>query len=153
MSGEGVNLTSVAVFVAFVSLSLFITWWAAKRTHSTDEFYTAGAKITGVQNGLALAGELATETGGNPFFVAEMLRSLIESGAITFDETARRWNVDLTAVPSLPESVLEVIEHRVDRLLQLLAGEPELKAAIEKEAWKRRVEEPEAFETIGFQVQ
>ena len=67
-------------------------------------------------DGLALAGELATETGGNPFFVAEMLRSLIESGAITFDETAGRWSVDLAAVTSLPESVREVIEHRIDRL-------------------------------------
>ena len=45
-------------------------------------------------DGLALAGGLATETGGNPFFVGEILRNLIESGAITFDETARRWSVD-----------------------------------------------------------
>jgi predicted ATPase len=67
-------------------------------------------------DGLSLAGELATETGGNPFFVGEMLRSLIESGAITYDETAARWSVDLAAVSSLPESVREVIEHRVDRL-------------------------------------
>ncbi|MGI9261667.1 MAG: sodium:solute symporter family transporter, partial [Woeseiaceae bacterium] len=57
MTGEGVNITSVSVFVAFVSLSLFITWWAAKRTRSTDDFYTAGSKITGMQNGLALAGD------------------------------------------------------------------------------------------------
>ena len=67
-------------------------------------------------DGLALAGELAAETGGNPFFVAEMLRSLIESGAITYDETAGRWNVDLAAVTSLPESVREVVERRIDRL-------------------------------------
>jgi len=53
----GANLTAIAVFVGFVSLSLFITWWAARRTRSTDEFYTAGSKITGVQNGLALAGD------------------------------------------------------------------------------------------------
>ena len=65
---------------------------------------------------LALAGELATETGGNPFFVGEILRSLIESGAITFDEAAGRWGVDLAAVTSLPESVREVIERRIDRL-------------------------------------
>lgn len=65
---------------------------------------------------LALAGELATETGGNPFFVGEILRSLIESGAITFDEAAARWSVDLAAVASLPESVRDVIEHRIDRL-------------------------------------
>jgi cation/acetate symporter len=57
MNGDGTNLTAIAVFVAFVSLSLFITWWAARRTHSTDEFYTAGSKITGFQNGLALAGD------------------------------------------------------------------------------------------------
>jgi len=54
---DGVNITAISVFVAFVSLSLIITWWAAKRTHSTNDFYTAGSKITGVQNGLALAGD------------------------------------------------------------------------------------------------
>jgi class 3 adenylate cyclase/tetratricopeptide (TPR) repeat protein len=67
-------------------------------------------------DGLALAGGLATETGGNPFFVGEILRNLIESGAITFDETARRWSVDPVAMSSLPESVREVVEHRIDRL-------------------------------------
>jgi class 3 adenylate cyclase len=67
-------------------------------------------------DGLALAGGLATETGGNPFFVGEILRNLIESGAITFDETARRWSVDQAAMSSLPESVREVVEHRIDRL-------------------------------------
>ena len=67
-------------------------------------------------DGLALAGGLATETGGNPFFVGEILRNLTESGAITFDETARRWSIDDTAIKSLPESVREVVEHRIDRL-------------------------------------
>lgn len=67
-------------------------------------------------DGLALAGGLATETGGNPFFVGEILRNLIESGSITFDETARRWIVDQAAMTSLPESVREVVEHRIDRL-------------------------------------
>ena len=67
-------------------------------------------------DGLALAGGLATETGGNPFFVGEILRNLIESAAITFDETARRWSVDQVAMTSLPESVREVVEDRIDRL-------------------------------------
>ena len=67
-------------------------------------------------DGLALAGGLATETGGNPFFAGEILRNLIESGAITFNETAHRWSVDRAAVSSLPESVREVVEHRIDRL-------------------------------------
>ncbi len=65
---------------------------------------------------LALAGGLATETGGNPFFVGEILRNLTESGAITFDEATGRWSVDRSALSSLPESVREVIEHRIDRL-------------------------------------
>jgi class 3 adenylate cyclase len=67
-------------------------------------------------DGLALAGGLATETGGNPFFVGEILRNLIESGAITFDETVRRWSVDRATTINLPESVREVVEHRIDRL-------------------------------------
>jgi cation/acetate symporter len=57
VSGEDTNLTAIVVFVGFVALSLLITWWAARRTHSTSEFYTAGSKITGLQNGLALAGD------------------------------------------------------------------------------------------------
>ena len=57
MSGDGTNLTAIAVFIGFVAVSLAVTWWAARRTHSTDEFYTAGSKITGMQNGLALAGD------------------------------------------------------------------------------------------------
>lgn len=57
MIGGGTNLTAIAVFIAFVTLSLIITWWSARRTHSTGDFYTAGGQITGFQNGLALAGD------------------------------------------------------------------------------------------------
>ena len=57
MNEASVNVTAIAVFIAFVSLSLLITWWAARRTHSVGEFYTAGSRITGFQNGLALAGD------------------------------------------------------------------------------------------------
>lgn len=57
MSGSGLNITAIFVFIAFIAGSLGITWWAAKRTRSTGEFYTAGSKITGAQNGFALAGD------------------------------------------------------------------------------------------------
>ena len=80
------------------------------------ELLSAGAGHELDADGLALAGELATETGGNPFFVGEILRNLIEAGALTFDEAAGRWNVDLAAVSSMPESVREVIERRIGRL-------------------------------------
>ena len=51
------NVVAILQFLAFVALSLAITWVAARRTRSTDHFYTAGRQITGLQNGLALAGD------------------------------------------------------------------------------------------------
>jgi len=57
MMSADTNITAILVFVLFVSASLIITWWAARHTHSAGEFYTAGGKITGFQNGLALAGD------------------------------------------------------------------------------------------------
>ncbi|MBN3724471.1 cation/acetate symporter ActP [Burkholderia sp. Ac-20379] len=52
-----VNPTVVAMFLAFVAATLGITWWAAARTRSMTDFYTAGGRISGFQNGLALAGD------------------------------------------------------------------------------------------------
>src|SRR5574340_1640371 len=51
------NPTAIMFFVAFVISTLGITWWAAKRTRTTKDFYAAGRSITGFQNGLALAGD------------------------------------------------------------------------------------------------
>ncbi len=52
-----VNVTAIILFLAFVVLTLGITYWAAKRTKSTNDFYAAGGKITGFQNGLAISGD------------------------------------------------------------------------------------------------
>ena len=46
------------------------------------------------EEGVALAGEIAAETDGNPFFVGEILRNLAESGLVVFDEGRGRWQVD-----------------------------------------------------------
>ena len=51
------NPLAIAFFMLFVVSSLGITYWAAQRTKSTAEFYTAGGNISGFQNGLALAGD------------------------------------------------------------------------------------------------
>jgi cation/acetate symporter len=51
------NPVAIAFFLAFVVLTLVITYWAAKRTRTTKEFYAAGRSVTGFQNGLALAGD------------------------------------------------------------------------------------------------
>ncbi|WP_264048218.1 cation/acetate symporter ActP [Methylobacterium flocculans] len=54
---SGLNLTAIGLFLAFALLTLWITWKAAQRTKSTDDFYAAGGNITGFQNGLAIAGD------------------------------------------------------------------------------------------------
>lgn len=51
------NWVAISMFAAFVILTLFITKWAARRTRSAADFYTAGGSITGFQNGLAIAGD------------------------------------------------------------------------------------------------
>ncbi len=51
------NWTAITMFGLFVLLTLWITKWAASRTRSTADFYTAGGGITGFQNGLAIAGD------------------------------------------------------------------------------------------------
>ena len=51
------NPTAIAGFLLFVSATLAITYWASRRTKTTEHFYTAGRSITGFQNGLALAGD------------------------------------------------------------------------------------------------
>ncbi len=54
---QAINWTAICMFSVFVLLTLFITKWAAARTKSAADFYTAGGGITGFQNGLAIAGD------------------------------------------------------------------------------------------------
>lgn len=54
---RGLNLNAIVMFVAFVAVTLVITYWAARRTRSAADFYAAGGGITGFQNGLAIAGD------------------------------------------------------------------------------------------------
>ena len=51
------NWVAIGMFGAFVAATLWITKWAATRTKSAADFYTAGGGITGFQNGLAIAGD------------------------------------------------------------------------------------------------
>ena len=54
---QATNWTAIGMFGAFVVFTLFITKWAAAKTKSAADFYTAGGGITGFQNGLAIAGD------------------------------------------------------------------------------------------------
>ena len=51
------NWVAISMFAVFVIGTLYITKWAASKTKSAADFYTAGGGITGFQNGLAIAGD------------------------------------------------------------------------------------------------
>jgi cation/acetate symporter len=55
-SGNG-RATAIPLFLGIVAVTLAITAWAAKRSRSPLEFYTAGSAIEGWQNGFAIAGD------------------------------------------------------------------------------------------------
>jgi len=54
---QSTNWTAIAMFGIFVAFTLWITKWAAGKTKTAADFYTAGGGITGFQNGLAIAGD------------------------------------------------------------------------------------------------
>ncbi len=51
------NPVAIGFFLLFIALTMGVTYWAARRTKSTHDFYAAGGGITAVQNGFALAGD------------------------------------------------------------------------------------------------
>ena len=60
---------------------------------------------SGVEISADLADELAGRTGGNPFFLAEVVRSLAAAGALS-DRRADAWT-------TVPTAVLDVVRHRL----------------------------------------
>ena len=54
---QPLNISAIIMFVLFVGATLCITYWASKRNKSAADYYAAGGKITGSQNGLAIAGD------------------------------------------------------------------------------------------------
>ncbi|HEC85806.1 MAG TPA: cation acetate symporter, partial [Thioploca sp.] len=54
---QPLNIAAIVMFFLFVAATLGITYWAAQRTKTAKDFYTAGGGITGLQNGLAISGD------------------------------------------------------------------------------------------------
>jgi cation/acetate symporter len=54
-------ISSIA-FGATILVTLAITWWAANRSKGRDSLYAASSSISGVQNGLAMAGDFMSAT-------------------------------------------------------------------------------------------
>jgi cation/acetate symporter len=51
------TLSAILFFLVIVALTLAVTYWAARRTKSTSEFFAAGRSVSALQNGLALGGD------------------------------------------------------------------------------------------------
>lgn len=54
---QAINVHAIVMFFIFVAATLGITYWAAQRTKTASDYYSAGGGITGTQNGLAIAGD------------------------------------------------------------------------------------------------
>jgi len=48
---------SLGMFLGFIAVTLVITYWAAGRSQGAGAYFAAGRRITGWQNGLAIAGD------------------------------------------------------------------------------------------------
>jgi cation/acetate symporter len=58
MPGAAIHVTpALGMFLAFVAATLVITWWSASQSKGTSAYFAAGRRITGWQNGLAVAGD------------------------------------------------------------------------------------------------
>ncbi|MBA2552378.1 MAG: cation acetate symporter [Geodermatophilaceae bacterium] len=53
----GEPVLNIAIFAAFVVLTLFITFRASRNNASAADYYAAGRSFTGTQNGTAIAGD------------------------------------------------------------------------------------------------
>jgi cation/acetate symporter len=51
------NTIAIGFFFLFVLVTLGITWWAARRTHTAAEYFAASRRVSASQNGFALAGD------------------------------------------------------------------------------------------------
>jgi cation/acetate symporter len=49
--------SSLGMFLLFVAVTLWVTWWAARRSSGSSAYFAAGRSLTAWQNGIAVAGD------------------------------------------------------------------------------------------------
>ncbi|HTI00297.1 MAG TPA: AAA family ATPase [Acidisoma sp.] len=90
------------------------------RPLSTAEVTGMIAEATGSEEAdvADLAATLHEKTSGNPFFIGQLLRSLVDERLFRFDWSYRRWEWDLADVVRLPstDNVADLMLRRLDRL-------------------------------------
>src|SRR5882672_12949452 len=56
-AAQPLNVTALVMFLGFVAATLIITYFSAKKSSGSSAYFAAGRRITGWQNGLAVAGD------------------------------------------------------------------------------------------------
>jgi hypothetical protein len=51
---------TIGLFLLFILITLYITWWASRQNKTAADFYAAGRSFSSFQNGMAISG---VETG------------------------------------------------------------------------------------------
>jgi cation/acetate symporter len=51
------SMSAVFFFFLIIAITLVITYWAARKTKTSSEYYAAGRSVSALQNGFALAGD------------------------------------------------------------------------------------------------
>ena len=78
-AAQGTDWSAILIFLAFVIVTLVITYWAAQHTHTTKDFYAAGGGITGQADACKLGIARALKKSG------EDMDKLRENGLLTRD--------------------------------------------------------------------
>ncbi|MEZ4769148.1 MAG: ABC transporter substrate-binding protein [Caldilineales bacterium] len=84
---------------------------------STGDSETLLTNLLGMALPARLAGRILDQSEGNPFYVEEIIRSLIAQGALVRDPAAPEWRLkeDVAAI-AIPETLQNVLAARIDRL-------------------------------------
>src|SRR5271168_2357454 len=61
LGGKCEMTLTLGIFIVILLITLGITYWAARRTHTTSDFYAADSQLTAAQNGFALAGDWCSD--------------------------------------------------------------------------------------------
>ena len=97
---------------------------------SHDDTGTLLATLFGAKRVAEFVSALYRETEGNPFFIEEVIKSLIEQGQIYRENGA--WDRKETHELTIPQSVKEAIGRRLDRLSEPAADALRTAAALGK---------------------
>ena len=57
LATTGNQWLTIALFLAVVALTLYITFWASRQSKTAADYYAGGRSFSGFQNGLAVSGD------------------------------------------------------------------------------------------------